>query len=162
MRVDSYFRVRVLGAVAAAALCACSSGPLPPAPSTALVPATSVPGAVARMIVSPNAMCNKKQFELCVTQGTENSFTIALKCMTHTGVAISCGTIHWKVKTSNKGLKASFDPKVESAPNDSTKDTVKASKTIPPGVYSQTITATCTAVKKPKTGTFPVTVLKKK
>jgi hypothetical protein len=158
MRFTLLSCVPVVVAVAAVALSACSSGSLPVAPTTFAASAVHVSSTSAEMTIFPNAACDRKKLELCVTQGKSSTLGIKLTCRTSTGAKMSCGTIHWKAVTSNAGLRASFDPAKEAAPKDTTVETVRASETVKPGKYHQTITATASTVPKPAKGKFPITV----
>jgi hypothetical protein len=152
-------RFCTLAALAGLLLSSCAKGSLPGAPFAPAASAVHVSGISASFVVLSKPQCNLKEFQLCVMQGASAKLGIKVTCKTSTGVTTSCGDITWSTKLSNKGLKAKFDPKKDIAPKDSTVETVTADKTIKPGVYSQTLTASSTIAGK-KSGKFPVTVEK--
>jgi hypothetical protein len=162
MRLGRFARVYVLIA-AAVSLAACSSGPFPAAPSVpgALTTGDSSGASVTLTIFAKNS-CKHPQFGLvCVEQGGSSKLSLVVTCrIKTTGKLVSCGTVTWTTKTSNTGLKGTFDPKVNHAPKHTTLETVAASGSIKPGKYKQTITAS-TSRAGPKTESYPITVEKK-
>ncbi len=166
MQFRSFSRY-ALAAAASIAITGCSSGfrslpmVLQQSPESAMT-GVSTPLSVsiergddALTIFAKNA-CKKPQFPLiCVKQGGKGTLSIKLTCKKG-NVPVSCGTVHWKTKTNNKGLKGSFKPD----PGNPTKETIKASKTIKPGNYMQTITFTCSACSSAGKQAAPITVLK--
>jgi len=93
---------------------------------------------------------------VCVKQGHTGPLSIKVTCMKGTK-KVSCGSVRWSSKTSDKGLKWSFKPN----PGNPTTETVTASKTIKPGSYSQSLTAKCSKVPGcPKDYNAPIDVLK--
>jgi hypothetical protein len=160
MKFAPVARFSALAALAGLALSSCAKGSLPSAPLAPAASAVHVSGISATLVVLAKPKCNLKDFQLCVKQGASAQLGIKVTCKTSTGVATSCGDITWSTKLSNKGLKASFDPKKDIAPKDATVETVRAGETVKPGVYSQTLTASTTIAGK-ESGKFPVTVEKK-
>lgn len=100
--------------------------------------------------------CRHPQFPtICVRQGHSSALGIEITC-TKNGKTVTCGTVTWTTKTSNKGLTASFEPN----PGNPTTETVRATKTIRVGHYSQTITTKCSNVPNcPKDYLAPIYVL---
>lgn len=102
---------------------------------------------------APALTCNRFPL-ICVDQGSSASIGIKVTC-TRNGHVISCGTVHWTVRTSHAGLTASIKPN----PGNPVKDTVHASTTVPAGTgYTQTISTTCSLVRNCPRGTFPIHV----
>ncbi|MBV8147735.1 MAG: hypothetical protein JO092_01430 [Candidatus Eremiobacteraeota bacterium] len=166
MRFAPFSRTSALIAVAAVALSACSGGSLPIAPTVpAATSAMSDSSAIPSITIFAKNPCTKPAFPLiCVKQGGSSKLGIKLTCK-RGGVPTSCGTITWRTKTSNTGLKGTFKPKKDIYPENSTVETMTASKTIKPAsnTYTQTVSWTC-SLCKPKggnSGPVPITVLPK-
>jgi hypothetical protein len=166
MRFAFFSRGFALIAVAGIALSACSRGSLPVASTEALSAAndTFAPSGITLhgndydlSILATNPCKHPANGLLCVEQGHSAKLKATLTCKTSTGVPVSCGSVHWGVKTSNKGLKASFKPN----PGNPTYETVKASKKTKPGNYSQTIYWKCSKCTPGNTGPLQIIVLKK-
>lgn len=157
-----------LAATACIAIAGCSNGfrSLPmtseQSPQSAMTRvATPITASIERvgdaLTIFATSACKKPTFPLiCVNQGGKGTLSIKLTCKKGT-VPVSCGTVDWKTKTNNKGLKGSFKPD----PGNPTKETITASPTIKPGNYKQTIAFTCSACTSAGKQSAPITVLKK-
>lgn len=104
------------------------------------------------------APCKHPQFPtICVKQGRSSTLGIRITC-TRSGKPVECGTVTWSTKTSDKRLTWSFAPN----PGNPTTETVHAARSLPPGQYSQSITATCSKVPNcPKDYSAAIYVLAK-
>jgi hypothetical protein len=102
--------------------------------------------------------CKHPEFPtICVKQGHSATLGIEITC-TKNGKPAKCGTVTWSTKTSDERLTWSFVPN----PGNPTTETIHATKTLPVGKYSQSISTKCSNVPDcPKGYVAPIYVLAK-